>query len=168
MSLEIILTRRSIRRFSKRPVNDKDIRELLQAAMAAPSAGNEQPWHFVVISDRELLLQIPNLHPHAEMCRSAAAAILVCADPRLEKHSGYWVQDVAAATQNILLAAHALGLGAVWVGVHPRTEREAALRELLGLPAEIIPFALVPFGDPAETKGPSERYDPGRIHRNRW
>lgn len=168
MCIETILTRRSIRRFSKRMVDEKDIKEMLRAAMAAPSAGNEQPWHFVVVSERKLLERIPDFHPHAAMCRQAAAAILVCADPGLEKHPGYWVQDLAAATQNILLAAHAIGLGAVWVGIHPRSEREDGMRRLLQLPPQIIPFALVPFGDPAENIGPAERFDPSRIHHNCW
>lgn len=168
MCLETILTRRSIRRFNPRPVQDRDVKELLRAAMAAPSAGDERPWHFVVINERRLLERIPELHPHAAMCSTAAGAILLCAEPQLEKHAGYWVQDLAAATQNVLLAAHALGLGAVWVGVHPRPEREVALRQLLGIPEHIVPFALVPFGDPAESKGPAERYDPGRVHRNQW
>lgn len=168
MCLETILTRRSCRRFSKRLVDERDIKELLRAAMAAPSAGNQQPWHFVVITDRRLLEAIPGFHPHAEMCRQAAGAILVCADPAREKHAGYWVQDLSAATQNILLAAHAIGLGAVWVGIHPRGEREDGMRRLLHLPAQIVPFSLVPFGDPAENLGPAERYEPDRIHRNGW
>lgn len=168
MCLETILTRRSIRKFSKRLINEKDIEVLLRAAMAAPSAGNGQPWHFVVITERSLLNSISDLHPHAAMCRQAPAAILVCADPALEKHQGFWVQDLSAATQNILLAAHDLGLGAVWVGIHPRSDRQEAFQQLLKLPAGIIPFALIPFGDPAEKVGPAERYDTSRIHRNAW
>lgn len=167
-ALQAILSRRSIRQYTGQPVSEDDITELLRAAMAAPSAGNEQPWQFVVIRDRQTLDAIPNHHPYATMVRQAPVAILVCGDLDMEKHAGYWVQDCAAATQNILIAAHARGLGAVWLGVYPREERMAGLQKLLGLPERIIPFALIPVGYPAEDKPPANRYDPARVHLNRW
>jgi len=166
--MKSILTRRSIRRFTSQPVSDEIIREFLQAAMSAPSAGNEQPWEFVVITDRKILDQIPKIHPYAQMCGEAPAAILVCGDMTRESHQGFWVQDCSAATENILIAVNDKGLGAVWVGVYPREDRVEGLRKLIGLPAHIIPFALIPVGYPAEIKPPPSRFDPARVHKNKW
>lgn len=166
--LEVIHARRSIRKYTEDPVSDGDVGEILEAAMAAPSAGNQQPWHFVVIRDRAVLSAVPGFHPHAKMAEQAPVAVLVCGDPTLEKHQGYWVQDCANATENLLLAVTAKGLGAVWCGVHPRPEREAGFRALLGLPPHVVPFAFVPIGHPAESKPPARRYDSGRVHRDRW
>jgi nitroreductase len=167
-ALEAILTRRSVRRYTEQPVPDAAIREILTAAMRAPSAGNEQAWQFVVITERRLLDAIPRFHPYAEMVRQASVAILVCGDLDREKYGGYWVQDCAAATQNLLLATHAKGLGAVWVGVYPKEDRVERMRGLLGLPQHVVPMALVPLGYPAERVPPEERYDPAKVHRNGW
>ncbi len=166
--MQAILTRRSIRRYTSDPVPPKQVERLLAAAMAAPSAGNEQPWHFVVVRDRALLEAIPRFHPYSAMLKEAPLAILVCGDVTLEKHEGYWVQDCSAATQNLLLAAHAEGLGAVWLGLHPRPEREQGMRDLLALPGNVVPLALVALGHPAEEKGPAARFDPSRVHHDRW
>lgn len=166
--MEAISTRRSIRKYLKDPVREEAIETVIGAAMSAPSAGNEQPWHFVVIDRREDLDQIPSFHPHSLMLREAPVAILTCGDLSLEKHTGYWTQDCAAATQNMLLAAHSLGLGAVWVGVYPREERIRGLRELLHIPDMVVPFSLVPLGYPAEEKPRAERFNPQRIHRSKW
>ena len=163
-----ILTRRSIRSFRDEPVSDEIIETLLRAAMAAPSAGNQQPWQFIVIQDRDTLDAIPTVHPHAKMVLEAPLAIVVCGDTTLAKHKGFWVQDCAAAVQNVLLASHASGLGAVWCGVHPNAEREDGLCEFLSLPEQIIPLALLVIGHPNEEKPPSERYDAARVHRDRW
>jgi nitroreductase len=166
--MEAILSRRSIRRYTPDPVPEEVIQELLAAAMSAPSASNEQPWQFVVIDDRHLLDEIPKFHPYAGMLKQAPLAIAVCGDLKLETMSGYWIQDCSAATENLLLAAHAKGLGAVWLGVHPREERVNAVRELLGLPEQVRPLCLISIGYPAEQKPPSHRYDASRVHRNRW
>jgi nitroreductase len=166
--MQAILTRRSIRQYTPESVPDDVITEILQAAMSAPSAGNQQPWQFVVIADRRVRQEIPTFHPYAQMVREAPVAIVVCGDTRLQTHEGYWVQDCAAATQNILLAAHAKGLGAVWVGIYPKEERVKRLRELLDLPTHVIPLALVPLGVPAERVPLANRFDPSRIHRDRW
>jgi len=166
--IEAILSRRSIRSYKARPVPEEVIQELLKAAMAAPSAGNQQPWHFVVIDDRSILNAIPSFHEYSEMLKKAPVAILVCGDERLERHKGFWVQDCSAATQNLLLAAHAKGLGAVWLGVHPREKRVVGTRKLLGLPEEVIPLAIIALGYPAERKGPAGRFDTSRVHRNGW
>lgn len=167
-ALEAILTRRSIRTYKQQPVPQELINKVLEAAMSAPSAGNEQPWHFVVIKERQLLDAIPKFHPYAHMLHGAPAAILVCGDERLEKHKGCWVLDCSAATENLLLAAHALGLGAVWVGVHPAPEREGAFRDLLGIPEQVTPFSLVPLGYAETGLPPEKRYNPARVHHERW
>ena len=160
--------RRSIRRYTDQPIPEDVIEELLRAAMAAPSAGNQQPWQFVVIDDRETLNAIPRFHPYSAMLKEAPLAIAICGDLREERYEGYWVQDCSAATQNLLLAAHGKGLGAVWLGIHPIEERVTGTRELLGLPAETIPLAVVAIGYPAEQKGAEDRYSPSRVHRNRY
>lgn len=166
--MEAISTRRSIRKYLKDPVPEEAIKAVIGAAMSAPSAGNEQPWHFVVIDSRADLDKIPSFHPHSLMLREAQVAVLVCGDLSLEKHAGYWTQDCAAATQNMLLAAHSLGLGAVWLGVYPREERVRGLRELLHIPDTVVPFSLVPLGYPAEEKPRADRFNEARIHRNGW
>ena len=164
----VVYGRRSIRKYTNQPVPEESIQNILRAAMAAPSAGNEQPWQFIVIQDRDALVRLPEVHPYASMVPEAQAAILVCGDRSLEKHEGYWVQDCAAATQNLLLAVRAEGLGGVWLGVYPRQPRMKGLSELLNLPDLIIPFSLIAIGYPAEEKGPSDRFKPDRIHKDRW
>jgi nitroreductase len=149
-------------------VSEEQLETLLRAAMAAPSAGNEQAWAFVVLRDRAHLDQAMVVHPYASMCKTAALAILVCGDVSREKHKGMWVQDCSAAVENLLLAAANLGLGTCWCGVHPRPERERGFRKLCKLPDHIIPFALVPIGVPAEEKPPADYYDTGRVHRETW
>jgi len=167
-ALNAILSRRSIRKYTAQPVSEEMIRELLEAAMAAPSAGNEQPWHFVVMDDREILDAIPRFHPYSRMLEEAPMAILVCGDLELQKYEGYWVQDCSAATENLLIAAQAKGLGAVWLGVYPIEERVAGFRNLLGVPDHVIPFALISIGYPAEQKPGADRYNSSRVRRNRW
>jgi nitroreductase len=167
-ALDAIRTRRSIRQYTARPVPEATVTEILRAAMCAPSAGNQQPWEFVVIADRAVREAIPSFHPYAGMLRQAPLAVLVCGNLRRETYKGYWVQDCAAAAENLLLAAHAMGLGAVWVGIYPKEDRVAKLQQLLGLPAHVVPMALVPLGYPAEQVPSPDRYDPARVHRERW
>ena len=140
----------------------------MAAAMSAPSAHNGQPWEFVVIGDRELLAAVPAFHPNGAMAAQAPVAILVCGDLLREGSPGYWPIDCAAATQNLLLAAHALGLGAVWTGVYPRPDRMEGFRRLLDLPDHVVPHTLVPLGYPAEHPTSEDRYREDRIHRDRW
>ncbi len=166
--MEGILTRRSIRKFVDKPVPKEIIDDLLRAAMQAPSAGNNQPWHFVVIDDRKILDKVPEFHPYSKMLKEAPLAILVCAQVKTEKYCDYWVQDCSAATQNLLLAAHARGLGAVWLGMYPRQERVTGIQELLGLPADIFPLSLNAIGYPAEKKEPTDRYNKDKIRHNKW
>lgn len=170
-AIDAILTRRSIRRFTDQPVSGELIEQLILAALSAPSAHNEQPWHFIVIDDRAVLDEIPNIHPYSQMIKQAPLAICVCGDLNLEKDpgSGYWIQDCSAATQNILIAANALHLGACWLGIHPRTERKVAFQKLLNLPENIAPFSLIALGHTGgETKSPMKRDNPQRVHQNRW
>jgi nitroreductase len=168
-ALEAILSRRSIRSYLRKEVSPEIVKELLKAAMYAPSAADEQPWHFLVLTDPLILEQIPTIHPYAGMVSQASVAVVVCGDPGTEKHAGMWVQDCAAATQNLLLAAHAKGLGSVWVGVYPREERMAPLRKLLHIPSHIQPFAILPLGYPAEHLEPKEDHDlEARVRWNHW
>lgn len=150
--IEAILNRRSIRKYTKGAVDEQQVRQLLLAGMAAPSALGNEPWVFVVIRDRDTLARIPKAHPYAKMVPKAALAILVCHDERITKGADWYVQDCSAATENILIAASALGLGAVWLGVYPRQDRVDKLRELLGLEPFLMPFSLIPVGHPGESK----------------
>ena len=167
-TLQAIATRRSIRKFTGKNIPEELITKVLEAAMYAPSARNTQPWHFILITDREVLDKIPHIHPYAEMCYDAGAAIMVCGDSNIEKLEGYIALNCAAASQNILLAAHDLGLGAVWLGVYPRKERMEPLGKLIGLPKNIIPVSLIALGYSDERISPQERFKEERIHYNKW
>ncbi|MFO7741244.1 MAG: nitroreductase family protein [Anaerolineae bacterium] len=164
--VETIFARRSIRAYTSEPVSKKDIETLLKAAMAAPSASNRKPWQFIVVTERETLDALADAHAHGKMLFEAPLCISVCGD--LTEMERYWVQDCSAATENLLLAATALGLGAVWLGVYPREERVAAVRPILGLPDHITPLNLVSIGHPAEEKEPRTQYDEARVHWERW
>lgn len=167
-ALEAILTRRSVRKYTKESVSEELVTQLLRAAMAAPSAGNQQPWQFVVVRHPDVLKKLAEVSPYAGMTRDAALAVVICGDLAREERKGFWVQDCAAATQNLLLAAHALGLGAVWCGLYPREERVEKARAVLGIPSQTVPFALVPVGYPAERPETVDRFDRNRIHTDRW
>jgi len=166
--MDTILTRRSIRKYTEQPVSEEDVKDLLKAGMAAPSANNCQPWHFVVLTDHQIMDKILEFHPYSKMLKQASVAILVCIDKNLENADGYGIQDCSAATQNILLTAHAKGLGAVWLGIHPREVRVNGMRELLNIPESITPLALVSIGYPKENKQPVNRFKQERIHLNKW
>lgn len=168
--MDAILQRHSVRDYIDKAIPEEIFTELLEAGMCAPSAGNERPWHFIVITERHLLEGIAGLHAHAQMLKQAPAAIIVCADMNRDKFSGigYWVQDCAAATENILLAAHEKGLGSCWLGVYPKEDRIEGLRRLLNIPEHIVPFSGIALGYPASAKSPGSRYDQSRVHRNGW
>ncbi len=167
-TLEAIHTRRSIRRYTSQSVEDELIQEILAAGMSAPSAGNQQPWQFIVITNKSVLEEIPHISPYAAMVREAPVAILICGDLKLERFKGFWVQDCSAATQNMLLAAHALGLGAVWTGIYPMQDRVEGFKKLLRIPEDVIPFALIPIGYPAQQSRRENRLKEDRIHYNHW
>ncbi|UCH32887.1 MAG: nitroreductase family protein [Candidatus Bathyarchaeota archaeon] len=164
--MQSILARRSIRKYTAAVVSSDDIATLLEAAMAAPSASNRKPWHFIVVTKRETLDSLAKAHSYGKMLFAAPLCIVVCGDIRIS--SRYWVQDCSAATENLLLATTALGLGAVWLGVHPRKERIIAVRNVLKIPMNIIPLNLISIGHPAEEKEPRTQFDSARIHRERW
>lgn len=166
-AMQAILTRRSIRRYTTDPVSDELVTELLKAAMAAPTAADE-PWDFVVIRDRNILEGVTRFHPHAHMLKQTAVGILVCGDPTRGHLEGRWPLDCSAATENMLIAANALGLGACWVGIYPVPERIQGLRGLLGIPGHVIPLSMVSLGYPAEKKSPPDRFRTERIHHDKW
>ncbi|RII31158.1 MAG: nitroreductase family protein [Geobacter sp.] len=168
-TLETIYTRRSIRKYLAKPVEPEKIDTLLKAAMYAPSAMNEQPWRFIVIADRNLFGKIMQVHPYAAMLNTAPLAILVCGDLNLEQIPGNWVLDCSNATQNLLLAAHATGLGAVWCGVYPEQGRMGALADMFHLPRKVVPFALVAVGyADVNPPAPPERFNLERVCLNDW
>lgn len=165
---EAILTRRSIRKFKSHPIPDELIEKILRAGMQAPSARNKQPWHFVLVKNREMLDKISEVHPYAYMLKEAPLGILICGDSEIETTIEYIVQDCSAATQNMLLAAHDLGLGAVWLGIFPREQRVKAMRELLEIPEKIIPVSMIAVGYPDEKKSYEDRFKPERVHYEKW
>lgn len=134
--------------------------------MAAPSASNRKPWKFIVVTERDTLDELAERHPYAKMLHEATLCIAVCGDPGIS--AAYWVQDCSAATENILLAATALGLGSVWLGVHPRSERVDVVRSVLGIPDAIIPLNLIAIGHPDEEKEARTQFDEENVHRERW
>ncbi len=160
-AIENIMTRVSVRSYLDQPVEAEKIETMLRAAMAAPTAGNRQPWHFVVLNGKSSIEAISSTSPRAEMLKSAPLAIVVCGD--MEKTmdgpaSEFWVQDVSAATENLLLAAHALGLGAVWTGVYPMQERVDAVKSALSLSENLVPLATVVIGYPAGDNTPKDKW----------
>lgn len=170
-ALENIMTRTSVRQYQPGRTIPKDTVELLlRAAMAAPTAVNRQPWQFVVIDTRESLDSLAEVLPYAKMLNHASLAIVPCGDlsKAFEDEPMYWVQDLSAATENLLLAAHSLGLGAVWTGVYPTTERVGAVSQRLGLPSNIVPLAVVPIGYPEGEQHPKDKWNPEVIHYNHW
>ena len=169
-SLGFIFGRRSIRAYSTATVNEAAIQKLLEAAMAAPSAAAKDPWRFVVIRSRRTLSEISAALPNGQMIGSAALGIAVCGDLQAahDQQLSYLLQDCSAAIENLLLCAHILGLGACWLGVHPREQRVNALRQILALPPSIIPVACISIGGPGEAKEPRTRFNRDYVHLDKW
>jgi nitroreductase len=167
-TLKAILSRRSIRKYSGRNIPEEYYEIILKAAMHAPSARNRQPWHFIVISDRITLNKLADSSPSWKMLSHADKAIVVCGDQETEDAESFLVQDCSAATQNILLAAHELGLGAVWLGVHPREDRVEEIRKAFNLPARITPVSMISIGYPDEERNTENRFIAERVHLDRW
>lgn len=158
--IENIMTRTSIRQFTDQPVGEDTLDVLVKAGMAAPSAVNAQPWAFVVVTDKAALDSLNAVHPYSNL-KTATAAILVCGnmDKAMEGVGReYWVQDCSAATENILLAAHAYGLGAVWCGVYPVEERVNAVKGVLNMAENLVPLNIITMGHPAENPAPKDKY----------
>lgn len=169
--LENIATRTSIRAYTEAPVEQAKIEKMLKAAMAAPTAMNKQPWHFVVITDKDQLKALSETSPYSGMVAKAPLAIAVCGDMLKAMDGGgrdFWIQDASAATQNLLLAAHAMGLGAVWTGVYPDLDRCKLIAEVLALPENIIPLNVVVIGYPAQNPAPKDKWKPANVSYNRY
>ncbi len=163
-----IMTRTSVRQYTERPISADTLETLLKAGMAAPTAVNKQPWAFVVTTGRDALDSLATLQPRLQ---TAAAAITVCGDmTRAIEGEGrdFWVQDCSAATENILLAAHALGLGAVWTGVYPIAERVDNVSHALALPDSVVPMCIIAVGYPVADQEPKDKWDPSKVHYQRW
>ena len=164
-----IFNRRSVRKYTEESVSDEDLKSLLQAAMRAPSAGNEQPWEFIIFKDQETKEKIMKFHPYAAFLNQAPCCILICGDLNRRKHiNNFWVQDCSAAADHMLLEAEHLGLGAVWIGVYPAEERVEACAKLFHTPDHVLPFCIVALGHPAEKPGPIDTFRPERIHYEDW
>jgi nitroreductase len=166
--LEAILTRRSIRKYTGEPVSEEDLHTLLRAASYAPSAHNLQPWRFVVVRDAEKLKVIAESHRYAKMLPGAGCGIVVCGDKTVQKKVGFLVEDCSAAIQNLLLAAHGLGLGTVWCGLYPVPRLTKVVSEILQLPKNIIPVGLVALGHKVEDRQVGERFDSSKVHYEGW
>jgi nitroreductase len=166
ISIDWILQRRSIRKYTSESVDETMITVLLKAAMAAPSASNRTPWHFVVIKNRKQLDRLADVHPYGKMLYDAPLCIAVCGDTATSEL--YWIQDCSAATENLLLAAACLNLGAVWLGVYPRQERVAQVNQLLQIPSHVIPLNLIAIGHPAEKKEARTQYTEEKVHLEHW
>jgi nitroreductase len=168
--LGLIFGRRSIRAYTAAPVSEAAVQKLLEAAMAAPSAAAKDPWRFVVIRDRKMLSEIAAALPNGQMIATAGLGIAVCGELAAahDQQLSYLLQDCSAAIENLLLCAHILGLGACWLGVHPREQRINALRQILALPPSIIPVSCVAIGGPAETKEPRTRFNRDYVRFEKW
>jgi nitroreductase len=169
-TITAIMTRRSIRDYTSHPVPEDMLKLLVEAGMCAPSAWNERTSEFIVINDRKILDEIFNLNTKALQIKKATVAIVICGNQAKEKFpgQGWWQMDGSAAAENILLAAHAVGLGAVWTAIYPFEDRMAAVKKLLGLPEQVQPLCIIPIGYPAEKKFRENRFEPARYHQNKW
>lgn len=168
--IENIMTRASVRQFTDKPISKDTLETIVKAGMAAPTAVNKQPWEFVVVTDRAVLDSLLAHHPFSNL-KTATAAIIVCGN--MEKTmegdgQAYWIQDCSAASENILLAAHALGLGAVWCGVYPMQDRIAPLKEILNIPSYVTPLNIISMGYPATESHPKDKWNPDAVHFNAW
>jgi nitroreductase len=169
-ALHVIYTRRSVRSFTGEAIAREDLMKILRAGMSAPSAVNIQPWSFIAVTKRETLDELCDRLPYAKMLDKAGAAIVVCGIPDKDAvYSGkYWVMDCSAASENILLAAHALGLGAVWTAVHPDDEKVRTVRKILNIPQNIIPLNVIPIGVPKGKGAVIDKFREENIHWERW
>lgn len=170
--MENILSRKSVRSYTDRPVSREQLDTLVRAAMAAPTGRDMRPWRFVIINERETLKALSDSLPFAKMLPEAQAAIVVCGDMSVTDQEGNpsrnWPFDCSAATENLLLMAESMGLGAVWTGVYPYEERIKVVKNALNLPENIVPFNLIPVGYPKGAPQPKDKFDQSNIHYNVW
>jgi nitroreductase len=170
-TLEIIHQRKSVRNYTDQKVEKEKLETLVKAGMAAPTAVNKQPWAFVVIDDKDVLNQLGDALPYAKMAKKAGGAIIVCGDlsKALEGwEQEFWIQDCSAATQNILLAAESMGLGAVWTAAYPAKDRMKSVIDILNLPEHIIPLNVIPIGYPKGIEKPKDKWKPENMHWQKW
>jgi len=167
-TLTALMTRHSVRQFTDEPVTAEQLETLLRAAMAAPSAGNQQPWRFVVARDEATRAKLAVATQYAGPVGRAPVGIVVLADTHGNKHPGYWVQDCSAAVENLLLAAHAIGLGGVWIGVHPTEDREAIVREIVEAPEGFAALCMIAIGHPAGPGSEVDRFHADWVRDERW
>ena len=165
---EAMLTRRSVRTFTEKPISAEILEKVFRAAMAAANSGGQQPWRFIVIDNPVLRDRIADLDIERGGYYKSPQLIVVCGDIGSMKWKMHWLADCAAALQNLLLAAHGLGLGAVWQELYPYHKRVAAIREMLGIPDTVYPMAVVSIGHPVDVPKPADRYDPRKVMSNRW
>lgn len=169
--IDNIMTRTSVRQYQDKAIEQEKVETLLRAGMAAPTAVNKQPWHFIVVNEKSMLEKIAEVNHNKRMLKTAPLAIIVCGN--LEKAltgnaQQYWIQDTSAATENILLAAHGLGLGAVWTGLFPNKDRCEPICKLLGIPEHIIPLNIIIIGYPAESPTPKDKWKPENVSYNKF
>ena len=180
-ALDVIMTRTSIRSFTGEAVPQEQLETILKAGMAAPTGMNVQPWRFVVVTDKQRIEELWGGGFRSEMFTSAGAVIMVCGQtsflrkpwgqpdaPEELQQNPFWHEDCSAAAENILLAAHALGLGAVWTAGYPALERVAPIASALGIPEDIVPLCVIPVGIPAENPAPKDKWKPENIHWEKW
>ena len=169
-NLSGIFGRRSIRRFSDRPVEEGVLRDLLEAGMAAPSACGKDPWHFIVVRDQAMRSALAEALPYGKMLVSSPAAVVIVGDlaDTHDQQLSYMLQDCSAAIENILVAAHMLGLGTCWVGIHPREDRIQEVRRVCGIPEAMTPISAIALGYPGEQKEARTRYAERKVHYERW
>ena len=164
-ALDNIFARKSVRTYLNKGVEEEKIDLMLRAGMAAPSGKDQRPWEFIVVTERASLDSMAAALPYAKMLTEARYAIVVCGD---STRSSYWYLDCSAATQNILLAAESLGLGAVWTAAYPYEDRMQVVRKYTALPENILPLCVIPFGYPATQQQPKQKYDEKKIHYEKW
>ncbi|MBR4801271.1 MAG: nitroreductase family protein [Bacteroidales bacterium] len=180
-ALDVIMNRTSIRKFTGEPVSKENLETILKAGMAAPTAMNVQPWRFVVVTDKDKIAKVFGAGPRSGMFTQAGAVIVVCGQttvkrrpfgqpdgPETEMPNMFWYEDCSAAAQNILLAAKALGLGAVWTAGYPAEERVKPIAEALGIPSGVVPLCIIPIGVPAENPNPKDKWKPENVHWEQW
>lgn len=166
--LEAIFTRRSIRKFTGEPITDQDLETVLRAGFQAPSAHNSQPWEFIIMKDKSNMERIAKVHTYAKMLPNAEACIIVCGDKNKQTMTGFLIEDCSAAIQNILLAAHGIGLGAVWCGLYPVTHLTKEVKRVCSLPNHIVPVGMVVLGHKGEERTQEDRYDIAKLHYEVW
>lgn len=167
-AIEAIRTRVSIREFTPENVHEEELNTLLDAALCAPSANARRPWHFITVQDKEMLQTLGEIGRYTGPIGRAPLCVVVCGDGNIQTTREFVLEDCAAAIQNLLLAAHALGLGAVWCGVEMGSDMEKQLAELFRTPEKVVPMAMIAIGRPAQTRTAQNRFDTAKLHREKW